>query len=130
MAISWVLKDVTGGTLATPVGSPLLLQFDENGYAFFAGAGEPVHTATAISDTATVTIELRPDEKADSEGVTLSKALSSPSPDSGFTWTNVAGGLTTLVFTAPPENSEDVYEWVFGEPQPPVALKMKVRLRR
>lgn len=130
MAISWELKDVTGGTLGTPGGSPLLLQFDEQGFAYFEGAGNAVDVAAAIADTSTVTIELRPSEKADSEGVTLSKALSRPSPDSGFTWTNVAGGLTTLVFTAPPENSEDVYEWVFGEPEPPVALKMKVRLRR
>lgn len=131
MAVTWVIYGNGSTPLGTqpPSGSPLALKFNEEGYPHLDNETDLIVLVEGDADGAsTVTIELTPDAGAQGR-ITLSRTQSRPVPDSNFTWTDGANGLVTLVFNVPPVGGPDYYEWVFGN-EPPVALKMNVKVRR
>lgn len=129
MAVTWTLFNNLGQVGSALTGSPLALEFNDEGYVHKPGDATLLTLVDAVADTATVTIELTPDAKATDEEAALDESESRPSPDTGYTWTDGANGLVTLVFDVPPVGGPNYYEWVFGN-QPPIALKMTVRVRR
>lgn len=133
MSVTWTLKDATGANLTNqpPASDPLALNFNSQGYPYYSTySSDIIYLAIAeVDSTGPVTIVLSPD----TSGYTLDETLSDPTEDPPahngvMTWTNSAG-VTTLTFTAPSTVRDD-WDWIFGGLTPPIALKMKVRLRR
>jgi hypothetical protein len=132
MSVTWTLLDASGNPLTNQPasGSPLALKFTSNGDAHLSGyTSQLIHTVEGTTDTSPVAIELTPDSSGDSLAETRSNPTELPSAHGGsLTWVDGSSGLTTLTFTVP--TVDEVYEWGFGEDEPPVALRMRVRLRR
>ncbi len=132
MSTTWTLKDATGANLThqPASGSPLALKFDSNGDAHLAGySSELIFSCVATTDATTVAIDLTPDSSGDYLSQTRSNPTETPSAHNGaLTWTDGSAGLTTLTFTIP--STSGTWEWSFGEAEPAVALRMKVKLIR
>jgi hypothetical protein len=133
MSVTWTLFDAAGGPLATqpPARDPLNLKFDNDGKPHLDGQTDIVMLIQAeVDDTGPVTIKFTPDNS----GYTLDETLSDPTELPGAhggvtTWVNGSGGLTTLTFTAPSAQNQ-YWDWGYGDMQPPIALRVKVRVKR
>lgn len=133
MSVTWVLKDAAGSNLShqPASGSPLALKYDSSGYAHLSGyPGETICLVEGTADTSTVTIALTPDTAGDSVSSSLTRIAKVPSNHSGgHTWTDGSNGLLTLVFDVP-TSSGPTHGWDFGVAEPPIALKVKIRIKR
>ncbi len=131
--VTWVLKDDTGGNLANqpPAGSPLELLYKPTGRAYVAGySGQEIHLIECTADTATVSVQIDPSA---SSNPPLGESESAPMQDPGahdgrYIWQAYSGNRVVLTFTVP-ESSTAEWGWNFGN-LPPIALKMKIRIRR
>lgn len=132
MAVTWTLKAADGSSLAhqPATGSPLALKFTNSGYPHLDGyPTELADTIVCVADTSTVTINLSPDNS----GYTLDESASTvtwvPRDHGGsHSWTST-GGVTTIVVDVP-TSSGPVYGWDYGQGEPAIALKTKVRVSR
>lgn len=133
MAVSWTLKDASGANLShqPSAGDPLALNFNTQGYPYYSTyTTEIVYMAVAETiDGDPVSIVLSPD----TSGYVLDETESDPTKDparhdGALTWTN-SGTTTTLTFTVPTSVNTS-WDWIFGDLTPPVALKMKARIKR
>ncbi|WAS91026.1 hypothetical protein [Nannocystis punicea] len=131
MAVTWTLKDASGGNLTTQPTSTgtLTLNFNNSGYPYFA-VGETINEVYAeVDSTGPITVTLGPQNSGYYLDQVRSDPQELPSPHGGvMSWTD-SGGTTTLTFTAPGTVNQE-WSWGFGGLNPPVALKMKVRVRR
>lgn len=130
MAVVWTIYDSFGAPLSVqPSGETLQLEFTENGFTHLSGQSALIDRAEAVGGTSTVTMELRPDEKAVSEGVTLAQDQTDVDPTTNVTWTGGSNGLVTLVFNVPPIGGPNSYDWTFSG-RPTIALRIKAKVRR
>ncbi|MDC0721295.1 hypothetical protein [Nannocystis bainbridge] len=134
MATTWLLKDATGANLThqPPSGSPLELNFTPRGEAHLAGwPAELIYLCEATEPTgATVVIHLSPDESGYWLSQVMTRPREDPSHPGDYTWTTEGDGTTTITFDVPALTSTEIYRWTLGEDEPPIALKMKVRVHR
>ncbi|MCY1004036.1 hypothetical protein OV079_00315 [Nannocystis pusilla] len=133
MAVTWTLKDASGANLTnqppSTTGSTLALYFNNSGYPFLVSTEIITEVFVEIDSTGPVTITLSPQN----EDYYLDEARSDPqelpSSHGGVMSWNQSGPVTTLTFTAPGTVNQE-WSWGFGGLTPPVALKMKFRIRR
>ncbi|PCC69412.1 hypothetical protein SAMN02745121_08132 [Nannocystis exedens] len=134
MATTWLLKDATGANLPhqPPSGSPLALNFTSGGYGHLPTyPTELIYLCEATETTAaTVTIHLSPDDPAYWLSEVMTRPREDPSHPGDYSWTTGGDGTTTITFDVPALTSAETYRWTLGELEPPIALKMKVRVHR
>lgn len=131
--VNWVLKDVTGADLGyqPPAGSPLQLVYKSSGRVHVAGySSQEIHTIECTADTTTVSVQIDP---AASSNPPLGESESAPVEEPGvhdgrYIWQAYSGNRVVLTFTVP-ESANVVWGWNFGN-LPPIALKMKIRIKR
>ena len=132
MTTTWTLKDSSGAALThqPSSGSPLALKFTSDGDAHLSGyASELIFTCECDTDSTVVAIELTPDTAGDYLSESRSNPVETPSAHDGVLgWSDGSSGLTTLTFTVPEQTGE--WGWSFGDAEPPVALKLKVKIKR
>ncbi|MFY0539180.1 hypothetical protein [Nannocystis pusilla] len=85
-----------------------------------------------VTETAagTVTIHLTPDNSGYWLSEVMTRPREDPSHPGDYSWTTNGDGTTTITFDVPALTSTETYKWTLGELEPPIALKMKVRVHR
>ncbi len=128
--VSWLLTDYAGGTL-TASGSPLYLMYDSAGRTYLpSNPTQLIETAVCTTDASTVDVDIVADDRTNEDlGEAASDPQRDPSTHSGsYTWASYPNKRVLLTFTVP-SSSGPVWGWNFG-PTPPIALRMKIKVKR
>lgn len=128
--VNWLLTYTSGGT-TTISGSPLYLLYDSAGRTFIAGSpNQLIYSAECQADTLTVDVDIT---AASSTYDDLGEAASSPQREpsghtGGYQWQSFSNKRVLLTFSVPGTTGTE-WGWNFGN-LPPIALKMKIKVKR
>lgn len=127
---TWILTDYAGGTM-TASGSTLYLLYDSAGRPYVAGnPTQLIETAECTTDYLSVDVDITAGNSSyDDLSEEASRAQREPRDHAGsYSWQGFSNKRVLLSFTVP-GSSGIVWGWNFGN-MPPIALKMKIKVKR
>ncbi len=133
--INWRLLNATNGPLSVQPasGSPLGVKYDASGGIHLPPSGtEPSETIAVVecaTDALTISVEISPDTSTLGPLDETESTPVSPTHSGRFIWQSYTENRVVLTF-AVPEASGTEWTWDFGVERPPIALKMKITIRR
>lgn len=131
--VRWRLLDINDAPLQIqpdPDG-PLRVQYHASGRTHLPHApeapSEPIVTCECTTDALAVSIDITPDD-ANNDPLGESQSAPSGSLPGRYMWQSYAG-MRVVLTLAVPETAGTEWTWNFAN-EPPIALKMKIKVKR